>query len=63
MKKILMIGTGGTIASELTASGLSPELTSEQILEYIPSIKNFCEVGCVKSVILTVPIFCLSTGC
>ncbi len=48
MKKILMIGTGGTIASELTASGLSPELTSEQILEYIPSIKNFCEVGCVQ---------------
>ena len=26
MKKILMIGTGGTIASEVTDSGLAPEL-------------------------------------
>ena len=26
MKNILMIGTGGTIASEMTPSGLTPEL-------------------------------------
>ena len=26
MKKILMIGTGGTIASDVTPDGLSPEL-------------------------------------
>ena len=30
MKRILMIGTGGTIASGKTAEGLMPELTSEQ---------------------------------
>ena len=29
MKQILMIGTGGTIASGKTAEGLMPELTSE----------------------------------
>ena len=28
MKKILMIGTGGTIASEMTPEGLTPELSS-----------------------------------
>ena len=28
MKKILMIGTGGTIASEMTPEGLTPELVS-----------------------------------
>ena len=33
MKKILMLGTGGTIASEITESGLSPQLTTEQILQ------------------------------
>ena len=31
MKKILMLGTGGTIASELTPEGLTPELTPEQL--------------------------------
>lgn len=38
MKKILMLGTGGTIASEITESGLSPQLTTEQILHYCPDI-------------------------
>ena len=38
MKKILMIGTGGTIASEVTESGLAPELTTEQLLARIPDI-------------------------
>src|SRR5699024_11918537 len=36
MKKILLIGTGGTIASEMGESGLTPELTSQQLLRYIP---------------------------
>ena len=44
MKKILMIATGGTIASKGTADGLSPELTSQDILHYIPSLKDICEV-------------------
>ena len=42
MKKILMLGTGGTIASEITESGLSPQLTTEQILHYCPDISGFC---------------------
>ena len=35
MKKILLIGTGGTIASDVTEDGLAPELTSEQLLNHL----------------------------
>ena len=35
VKHILMIGTGGTIASEKTPSGLTPELNTEQLLSFI----------------------------
>jgi len=44
MKKILMIGTGGTIASRQTDNGLAPGLTPEDILSYIPAVKDVCEV-------------------
>ena len=45
-KKILLIGTGGTIASEMGESGLVPELTSKQLLRYIPDIEKICHVEC-----------------
>jgi L-asparaginase len=49
MKKILMIGTGGTIASTKTINGgLHPQLTSEEILMYIPGISQICEVDTVQ---------------
>ena len=48
MKKILLIGTGGTIASEMGENGLSPELTSEQLLKYIPDISGICQITCVQ---------------
>lgn len=44
MKKILMIGTGGTIASKATAGGLHPQMSLEEILGYVPSISQICEV-------------------
>lgn len=47
-KKILLMGTGGTIASEMGGSGLAPELTSEQLLRYIPDISQICQVDCVQ---------------
>lgn len=47
-KRILLIGTGGTIASEMGDSGLTPELTSEQLLRYIPGISGICAVECVQ---------------
>ena len=48
MKKILLIGTGGTIASEITADGLAPELTSKQLLAAIPAISNVCTAECIQ---------------
>ena len=48
MKKILLIGTGGTIASEVTHNGLAPELTTEQLLAHIPAISGICEVECIQ---------------
>ena len=48
MKKILMIGTGGTIASELTESGLTPGFSTEDLLRFVPSLKTMCEVDCVQ---------------
>ena len=44
MKKILLIGTGGTIASVRTEDGLKPILTAEDILSFVPDVKNFCEI-------------------
>ena len=43
MKHILMLATGGTIASKKTNTGLTPSLLSEQILEYVPRINTFCK--------------------
>ena len=40
MKKILMIGTGGTIASEMTEAGLAPGLTGEAFLDYVPGVRK-----------------------
>ena len=48
MKKILLIGTGGTIASELTASGLAPELTTRQLVALVSALTEICEIDCVE---------------
>ena len=48
MKNILMIGTGGTIASEMTTDGLTPELTPAQLLRYVPAISQLCRVDCLS---------------
>ncbi len=44
MKRILMIGTGGTIASKQMKNGLTPGLSSEDILSYIPEVQRVCQV-------------------
>ena len=36
MKKILLLTTGGTIASVESDRGLKPELTGEDLIEHIP---------------------------
>lgn len=44
MKKILLITTGGTIACKKTTAGLTPVLNSEELLSFVPIVKNMCEV-------------------
>ena len=48
MKTILMIGTGGTIASEMTEAGLAPGLTGAEFLNYVPSVRTLCQVECLQ---------------
>ena len=48
MKKILMIATGGTIASKKTETGLAPQLLSEEILEYVPQVADICLVEAIQ---------------
>ena len=48
MKKILMLGTGGTIASEMSPDGLTPELGPQQLLRYVPAVSALCEVDCLS---------------
>ena len=43
-KKILLIATGGTIASLLSEHGLSPGLNAEQLLSYIPEAREEFEI-------------------
>ena len=47
-KRILLICTGGTIASTLKNEGYAPGLTDSDILEYIPSVQEFCDVDTVQ---------------
>ncbi len=48
MKKILLIGTGGTIASMPTERGLVPGFAGEEILAAAPEIKGLCQVDCIE---------------
>ena len=47
MKRILMLATGGTIASKESGEGLSPAITSEEILSYVPAVGQLCRVEAV----------------
>lgn len=44
MKKLLLLTTGGTIASVKTEQGLSPETTGEEILSYVPEAQEICNI-------------------
>ena len=45
MKHILLITTGGTIASAESENGLVPALASEQLLSHVPEVRNICKVS------------------
>ena len=48
MKKILLIGTGGTIASEVGGDGLTPELDASRLLKFVPNVASWCDVDWVQ---------------
>ncbi|MBQ8309271.1 MAG: asparaginase [Clostridia bacterium] len=47
-KKILLIATGGTIASASGEDGLIPQLNADALLKHVPEIFEFCEVDAVQ---------------
>ena len=48
MKSILMIGTGGTIASAEDGNGLTPQLTGEQLAGYVPQAAELADIDIVQ---------------
>ena len=47
-KRILFIGTGGTIASEMSDEGLLPGVGASALLGYVPDVAELCEVESVQ---------------
>lgn len=47
-KKILLIATGGTIASLKAENGLTPLIQADEILSYIPNVYEFCEPEAIQ---------------
>ena len=48
MKKILLIATGGTIASQIGATGLIPEIAAEGLLKWVPEVFEICEPSAIQ---------------
>lgn len=50
MKRILMVATGGTIASmpEEGGAGLAPALTGEELAGYVPQARGLCDLDIVQ---------------
>ena len=48
MKRILLIATGGTIASAEDGNGLSPALTGEELAHSVPEIEGLCDLDIVQ---------------
>jgi L-asparaginase len=47
-KHILLIATGGTIACKRTKDGLTPVITSQELLSYVPQCERFCKVNTLQ---------------
>ena len=48
MKNILLIATGGTIASRPTEGGLAPQLRAEDILGCVPALASLCHIDALQ---------------
>ncbi len=47
-KKILLIATGGTIASHSGQDGLTPQIKADALLQCVPEIFEFCEAEAIQ---------------
>lgn len=47
-KKLLLLGTGGTIACKNGKNGLVPLMMGEELLDYVPAARTFCEVDTLQ---------------
>ena len=48
MKNILLIATGGTIASRPTEDGLAPQLCAKDILDCVPQLGSLCHIDALQ---------------
>lgn len=48
MKRILLIATGGTIASKDNGDGLAPELTSDELAALVPELEFICSTDTLQ---------------
>ena len=48
MKSILLIATGGTLASRPTENGLAPQLCAEDILGCVPMLASLCNIDALQ---------------
>ena len=48
MKKILLIATGGTIASHAGKNGMIPEIAAEGLLKCVPEVFEFCQPSAIQ---------------
>jgi len=48
MKRILLLATGGTIATRKTSEGLVPQLTSQELLAAVPEIAAICRIDALQ---------------
>ena len=47
-RKILLIATGGTIASKKSDSGLKPQITPDELMQYIPQANEICAFHAIQ---------------
>lgn len=48
MKKVLLIATGGTIASEEGAQGLAPAIPADRLMQSVPGLNALANVDCFQ---------------
>lgn len=48
MKNILLIATGGTIASSQSDNGLTPAVDINRLVSYVPKINHICNLDCIS---------------